>query len=171
MLSSPPARFISELIDLLQRIQDRARALLELLTREQASLKTLALKEFDGILQEKVRLLDDLRALDERRAAVIGQLAREWAAPPETLTLEDIARRIGGEEANLLRHLRRRLEATVTAVGEGNRFTGGLIAWSLDFLHRGLSLLQRGEGRTTLYVHSGRLQPAAEGGGLVERKG
>ncbi|MER3423844.1 MAG: hypothetical protein C4293_12030 [Nitrospiraceae bacterium] len=169
--SSPRACLLHELIDLLRQVQDCAQGFMDLLIREQNRLRTLSLQELVSIHEAKFRLLEDIRSLDEKRSAVINQLAGEWAVPSETLTLGEIARRIGGHEGNLLRQLQQQLTSAVAAVREANSFTGMLVACSLDFLHRGLRVCW-GRGTTIpLYAPSGALQFVRTDAGLIERKG
>jgi flagellar biosynthesis/type III secretory pathway chaperone len=162
---------ISALVTLLQVQQERFDSLLTLLAREREAITAMATASLVELSEAKLRLLDELRELDERRASAVARIAGNWGVPPETLTLHGIAERVGPIEAGILHRLKDRLARVVAAIRESTSVNSELIARSLAFLNQGLDVWRDAPKTSDLYSSHGALKSGTLQGALVRQKG
>ena len=162
---------VSGLLEILELMHDRTDALLQTLDQERQALKALRLDELTALHPATLQLLQELHALEERRTALTARLARQWGVSADSLTLREIAARMGGELAGHIDRLRRRLDGRITAARDRNRGLGVLVSRSLEFFHEALTIPYGNASAPALYSQSGRAQSRRPDGALIQRKG
>ncbi|WP_447972100.1 flagellar export chaperone FlgN [Nitrospira sp. Kam-Ns4a] len=162
---------VTDLVTLLDQEQSSLEALLHLLAEERRAVRTLSLDRLTGGATAKTRLLDDLHQLERRRTTLVAALAAEWGTDPERLTLTEIAARVPAEEAGRLLRRRDRLQASLLATLDANRFNGSVIARVCRFLEESLSCWRLPAEPGGLYSDAGAARRTELGGQLVERRG
>lgn len=162
---------IAELVSTLDQEQAGLDALLVLFDQEREAIRTLSSDALTSVNRAQLKLLGEIRAVEETRRAIVHRLAEEWAVDAERLTLRAIADRIGAPEAGRLLRRQDRLNEAIRAARDGSAFLGTLIADSLSLFREVLSIWQRGSAPRPLYAQSGELQPVPAGGSFLARKG
>jgi flagellar biosynthesis/type III secretory pathway chaperone len=162
---------ISALVTLLQTQQERFDSLLTLLSREREAITSLATAPLVELSEAKLRLLEELRMLDEQRATAVARIAGNWRVPPETLTLHGIAERVGPIEAGMFHRLHERLSKVVAAIRESTSVNGELITRSLAFLNQGLDVWRDAPKTSDLYSSHGAPRSGSLQGALLRQKG
>jgi len=144
---------VSELERVLEQLIAEHKRLLELVDKHQAAMKTIDLPGMDdlGRQQEAARLR--ITSLEQRRRAVVMQVAKAINQPGE-LTLGRLAARYPGNAANLLR-LRRDLKAVLEQVAARTRISAKVSSAVLGHLNTVVRLLAGAVERAGLYTKSG----------------
>lgn len=164
------ARHIEALIAVLDEEHRRLEALRALLRDEQQAIRALALEKMTVTTTEKLKLLDAIRVLEERRSVIIRELAEEWAIAEDDLTLRAIAARAGALEAGALLRRQEALTRVLTDLRDANAFNGSLLAGSLACFQHCLTAWQSANPAPT-YSEHGTLHLSGDGVPLVERQG
>ncbi|HZS11014.1 MAG TPA: flagellar protein FlgN [Nitrospirales bacterium] len=168
---TPTTSAAAELLDLLHEEQTRFDTFLTLLTRERDCLRSLSPSELETLTAAKLALLTEIQTLEQRRVRVVASLAAEWGVPVDTLTLQAIAKRMGGPAGEDCRRRQQQLNATLDAIREASAVNGSVISKSLAFLDQALSLVRSRPAAAPIYSPSAGLVSAAHDGALIERKG
>jgi flagellar biosynthesis/type III secretory pathway chaperone len=162
---------LSALIGLLEEQQARFEAFLTLLHEEQTAIKTISSTSLVAVNEAKLKVLEEIRLLEDKRGAAVARLAANWRVEPEGLTLRGIAERVGPIEAGTLLRLQDRLNKAILAVRDATAFNGGLIARSLVFLNQGLDVWRVRPREAARYSPSGAIEAAATRSAFVEQQG
>jgi hypothetical protein len=113
------------------------------------------------------RAADELR---QRRAALRRELAAALGVPPQTVTVEMMAKRLPADAADRLLRYRDRLRSMAADVDRLNRANASLVSQSLDFLQRFLLEITGGGQSGKSYTCCG-MPREAECGSMIEARG
>lgn len=164
------ARQIDALITVLGEEHRRLEALRALLKDEQQAIRALALEKMKATTAEKLKLLDAIRVLEERRSVILRELAEQWAVAEEDLSLRAIAARAGPLEADTLLREQEALAHVLAELRDANEFNGSLLAGSLACFQHCLSAWQPA-GPAPIYSEHGTLRPSGTDASFITRQG
>jgi hypothetical protein len=155
----------------LDRELEQLELLRELGERERGAIRTLDTQALLAIGTNRMQRLEALRATELERAAVVTQLAAEWALPPEGLTLDDLLDHLEAEAAASVRKRQRRLAHAVDAVRTGIAMNRLLVSRFLTFIREALAACRNLPAQAAIYAPSGELRTAVGRAALCERRG
>ncbi|HJU04488.1 MAG TPA: flagellar protein FlgN [Nitrospiraceae bacterium] len=170
MPDSLPSSLLPELIDLLERIGDRIETFVTLLDAEETAIRAWSFEELSRINSAKHDRLEEIRRLEEHRAAVIEHIADAWHVPASALDLSDLAQRVESGGAARLRQLQSRLHKAAETAKEKNRYLAVLVARSLEFFRESMDIFRPSSNEIGLYSASGSRRTITVETGLVERR-
>lgn len=127
------------LLQLLELELDNQTRLLQLLAEEQVAIVTVNQEQIEAINEKKEALLDDARALEQRRSEVIGRIV---PLGKQKAKLAEILESCSSPSTkDRLEHVGSELKKTVHSVRDLNELNGDLIRQSLGIISSTLSII------------------------------
>jgi flagellar biosynthesis/type III secretory pathway chaperone len=158
---------LTQLLSLLNQETELYKAMLAVIEKEKDAAIRSALNALNEVIQEKERLIQKLRILEEHRIQVVRQLAEILRHGSQDLSLAMIARRIGEPYAGQLRQYSKNLTTLLDKVQAESRRNKTLFEHSLDLLRGSLGLLRALMASNTVYHRTGDIQNAHRVGQIV----
>lgn len=160
------------LLDSLSSLRERTQLFVDVLAKERAAVKMLAMDQLTSINEAKLRLLEELSLYEGIRMGLVRQLAAQWNLPAEAMTIGFIAGRVGGSIAEQLKQQQTRLNQVILIARRSNHITGTLLQKSLVFLHEVVSIVRAPlHAQLSVYTGSGSMEARGTEGGLLEKRG
>lgn len=144
----------TELIGVMREQERICGRLLELSTGERASVLEGRVDLLEKASRDKDSLIEQMDRLEQMRRGIALDLAMRLGLPTDA-SLIALASRLGGQEAEDLLEMRRRIAESVSKLRETNENTLTLMRNSLDGVRDSLRQLRRAVGSGDTYTQSG----------------
>ena len=151
-------------------MEDEAGLWASLLADMQAEKRAVVasdLKQLNHISKSKENVILKIRIMEAQREKMLAQIAGHLAIPPGELTLETLAGRLAEPLASRLAALRSKLRALIASIRDLNQSNRVLLQQSLELVRGSLSVLDGLINPHPIYVNTGRLPTADQGGRML----
>ena len=146
---------IRQILRLLQEEAARLREFLNLLHRERDAAIRVEFFELHQVGKLKEEVVGHLRHLESRRRSSLIELAARLDIPAETVTLQELAQRMGEPHSQRLTQRRSELLALIQSVQEVNRQNRALLAHAIELLKGSYRLLDELTAESPVYARTG----------------
>jgi hypothetical protein len=158
---------LDQLLGLLNQEAELYKSMLAVIEREKDAAIRSALNALNAAIQEKERLIQKIRILEELRVQVVRQLAEIFEHGSQDLSLAMIADRISEPYAGRLWQCWANLATLLDKVQAESRRNKTLFEHSLDLLRGSLGLLRELMASNTVYHRTGDIQNAHRVGQII----
>jgi flagellar biosynthesis/type III secretory pathway chaperone len=162
---------VADLIETLDQEHVRLDALRHLLMREQEAVRRWSAETLSAVTASKLEILQDLRCLEERRAALMSELGATWARSPESLTLKDIAARVGSTQGRKLLQQRETMRTDVQDALVIQDVTRSILTHAMTLCDEIMRSARETPGSGTLYSDAGMATAGHESKTWLNRRG
>ncbi len=166
-----PESLVDDLIETLDQEQTRLDALRHLLLHEQDAVRRWSANDLSAVTTSKMEILDDLRALETRRAALMAELGAQWNRPSDELTLKDIAARVGPAHRRRLLEQREAMRTEVQDSLVVQDVTQAILTQAMALCDDIMRLARRTEATAPTYSETGLVTTGGEPRAWVNRRG
>ena len=166
-----PESLVDDLIETLDQEQARLDALRHLLLHEQDAVRRWSANDLSAVTTSKMEILDDLRALETRRAALMADLGAQWNRPSDDLTLKEIAARVGSAHRRRLLEQREAMRTDVQDALVVQDVTQAILTQAMALCDDIMRLARRTDATAPTYSEAGLVTTGGEPRAWVNRKG
>ena len=149
-------KFIHELIELICQEEEILKQFLSLLNLQKQYLLANQVDRFQGTVQQQEALVDQIKALEERRIAKVKQLADSQGLREDEITLTHLIEITLGDISDELKGLKGRLSRLVEKIRRANRVNEMLIKQSLNLIQQSIDWMIDASDFTRVYDPNGR---------------
>ncbi len=160
---------IEQLIDLIRREEEILERFLDCLDRQKGFIVQNKVDEFDQTVREEEELIEQIRANEEARMALVKSIATTTGSKEDELTLTRLIELNLGESSSDLKNLKRGLAGLVERIKRANRVNQYLIRRSLSFVQKNIDWFIDEGNLNVIYGRDGNQRVKDVGNLLVDK--
>lgn len=149
---------IASLVDLIKREEGHLHDFLGLLETQKALLVKNKVEEFEETVRQQEALIEQIRALESERIAVVQKIATGMKIDDNKLTITRLVEMSLGQVSNELKDVKKNMTQLVDRIRRANQVNQYLIKRSLNRAQRSIDLLIDEGLRDVIYEQSGKIQ-------------
>jgi len=147
---------IKELIQLIRREEEVLKRFLDLLQLQKQYLLANQIDQFQETIHQQGAILEEIRALEEKRIAKVGDMAARTGMKEDEITLTHLIEISLGDVSTELKGLKKSLSHLVERIRRVNRINELLIKRSLNFIQQSIDWMIDSSDITQVYDLNGR---------------